>query len=97
MKIGGVLKGIVKKIRPGNKIDISLDQIGYRKIEPNAQKVLDYLNDNSGFSPLNDKSSPEAIKDALEMSKKTFKKAIGALYKDKKISIDEKGIKLITV
>ena len=95
VQVGDRLKGIVKKIRPGNKIDISLDQIGYRKIEPNAEKVMTYLEDNSGFSPLNDKSTPEAIKDALEMSKKTFKKAIGTLYKDKKITIDDEGIRLI--
>ncbi len=95
LHIGDRLKGVVKKIRPGNKLDIGLGQIGYRNIEPNAQHIFNYLEDNSGFLPLNDKSSPEAIKKALEMSKKTFKKAIGSLYKDKKISIEADGIRLL--
>lgn len=95
LHIGDRLKGVVKKIRPGNKLDIGLGQIGYRNIEPNAQHIFNYLEDNSGFLPLNDKSSPETIKKALEMSKKTFKKAIGSLYKDKKISIEADGIRLL--
>ena len=93
--IGDRLKAVVKKIRPGNKLDISLGQIGYRNIEPNAQKILNYLDDNSGFVPLTDKSSPEAIKAALEMSKKNFKKAIGSLYKAKQITLESGGIKKV--
>ena len=92
INIGDKLKGIVKKIRRDNKLDISLTQIGYRSIEPNAQLILDALNDNSGFIPLHDKSSPEAIKQELQMSKKAFKKAIGALYKARKIEIKPEGI-----
>ena len=91
---GDRLKGIVKKIRSGNKLDISLSQIGYRNIEPNAQFVLTELEDNNGFLPLNDKSSPEDIKDAMQMSKKSFKKAIGSLYKERQIEIKEDGIYL---
>lgn len=94
ISVGDKLKGIVKKIRPGNKLDISLSQIGYRNIEPNAQVILTELEDNSGFLPLNDKSSPESIKETLQMSKKSFKKAIGSLYKERKIEIKEDGIYL---
>ncbi|NND52435.1 MAG: GntR family transcriptional regulator [Flavobacteriaceae bacterium] len=94
MSIGDRFKGIVKKVRPDNKLDIVLSQIGYKSIEPNADLVLKELNDNSGFLPLNDKSSPEAIKELLQMSKKNFKKAIGNLYKQRIISIDEDGIRL---
>jgi len=96
ISVGDKLKGIVKKIRPGNKLDIALGQIGYRSIEPNADKILEELKDNSGFLPLNDKSTPNEIKDALEMSKKSFKKAIGNLYKQKLILIKEEGIYLKT-
>ena len=95
LSIGDRLKGVVKKIRPGNKLDIGLGKVGYRNIEPNAQKILETLEDNSGFLPLHDKSSPEAIKDALEMSKKNFKKAIGTLYKQKQITIENDGIRLV--
>lgn len=95
LSIGDRLKGIVKKIRPGNKLDISLGQIGYRNIEPNAEKIMKELQDNSGFLNLTDKSDPEEIKIALEMSKKSFKKAVGSLYKQKLITIKEDGIYLV--
>ncbi|GAA4300549.1 CvfB family protein [Aestuariibaculum suncheonense] len=95
LSVGDKLKGIVKKIRPGNKLDIALGQIGYRNIEPNAERILKELEDNGGYLDLTDKSNPEDIKDLLQMSKKNFKKAVGALYKDKKIEIKPDGIYLV--
>ncbi|GAA4809397.1 CvfB family protein [Litoribaculum gwangyangense] len=95
ISVGDKLKGIVKKIRPGNKLDISLGKIGYRNIEPNAERILKELNDNSGYLNLSDKSSPEIIKDMLQMSKKNFKKAIGSLYKERQIDIKDDGIYLV--
>ncbi len=95
LSIGDKLTGVVSKVRPGNKLDISLGKIGYRNIEPNAEDILDGLEQNSGFIPLNDKSSPEAIKNKFQMSKKNFKKAIGALYKQKLITIESDGIRLV--
>lgn len=95
LKPGQRLSGFVKKIRPGNKIDVSLEKQGYDKIEPNAAKILERLESGRGYLRLNDDSSPEDIRSILQMSKKTFKKAIGALYKDRKIEIDENGIRLL--
>ncbi|WNH10501.1 S1 RNA-binding domain-containing protein [Thalassobellus suaedae] len=95
ISVGDKLKGIVKKIRPGNKLDIGLGQIGYRNIEPNAERIMHELHDNSGYLNLTDKSSPEAIKETLQMSKKNFKKAIGSLYKQKEIEIKSDGIYLV--
>ena len=95
ISVGDRIKGIVKKVRNDNKLDISLNQIGYRNIEPNAEQILNELHDNGGFIPLSDKSDPEQIKAMLQMSKKSFKKAIGALYKDRLITIDQEGIRLI--
>jgi len=94
ISVGDKLKGIVKKVRHDNKLDISLGQIGYRNIEPNAELILKELEDNSGYLDLTDKSSPELIKDTLEMSKKNFKKAIGNLYKQRLIEIKPDGIYL---
>lgn len=94
LSIGDRFKGIVKKIRPGNKLDITLGQIGYRNIEPNAQRILDVLKDHNGFLPLTDKTDPEIIKSDLQMSKKNFKKAIGSLYKQRLIDLRENGIYL---
>ena len=90
-----MVEGIVKKIRPGNKLDISLGEIGYRNIEPNADLIMKELQDHEGFLNLTDKSSPEAIKEQLQMSKKNFKKAIGSLYKQKRIDIKSDGIYLV--
>ena len=94
LSVGDKLKGIVKKVRHDNKLDITLGQIGYRNIEPNAEKILHTLEDSDGFLPLTDKSDPNQIKDELEMSKKSFKKAIGALYKQKLITLKDDGIYL---
>ena len=95
LSVGDTLKGIVKKIRPGNKLDITLGKIGYRNIEPNAEHILQALQNNNGYLNLSDKSSPEAIKEMLQMSKKNFKKAIGSLYKQRKIEIKPDGIYLV--
>ncbi len=94
LKLGERLKGVVRKIREDNKIDLSLQHIGYKNIEPSAQVVLDALQRNKGTLPLHDKSDPEEIKRRLGMSKKSFKKAIGSLYKQKQILIKENGIEL---
>ncbi|MCF1191561.1 S1-like domain-containing RNA-binding protein [Mangrovimonas sp. AS39] len=95
VEVGDRLKGYVKKVRNDNKLDIVLQPIGYKNIEPSAQKVMDVLNDNSGFLPLHDKSNPEEIKELLEMSKKSFKKAVGSLYKQRLIEIKLDGIYLV--
>ncbi|GAA3574228.1 CvfB family protein [Snuella lapsa] len=95
ISIGDRLKGIVKKIRPGNKLDIVLGQVGYRSIEPNADRIMKELEDNGGYLKLTDKSDPEAIKAELQMSKKNFKKAVGTLYKKRLITIKPDGIYLV--
>ena len=96
IRTGDRMRGYIKTIRPDNKIDVSLHKLGYQNIEPNAQKILDELKASRGFLRLNDNSHPEDIKTVLKMSKKTFKKAIGSLYKDRKIEMKEDGIYLIS-
>lgn len=89
LKTGDRLKGIIKKIRPDNKLDISLQRPGYRGIEPNAKKIMEILEaTEDGFLPLHDKSKPELIYDTVHLSKKAFKKAIGTLYKERQITIE---------
>ena len=89
------MRGYIKNIRPDHKIDVALQKQGYESVEPNAEKILDELRASRGFLRLNDNSHPEDIKTVLKMSKKTFKKAIGALYKEKLIEIKEDGIYLV--
>lgn len=95
IRTGDQLDGWVKKIRPDGKIDIVLQEEGYKSIEPNAQYIFEELGANDGFLPLHDKSAPEDIQTQLGLSKKSFKKAIGTLYKDRKILIKEDGIYLV--
>jgi uncharacterized protein len=94
---GDTLKGYVKTIREDGKIDISLQPIGFKQaLEPNANKILEKLQQAGGTLQLSDKSEPYEILEMLEMSKKNFKKAIGSLYKEQKISIQENSISLCT-
>ncbi|HLA55164.1 MAG TPA: S1-like domain-containing RNA-binding protein [Flavobacterium sp.] len=95
LKPGQRMIGYIKNIRPDNKLDVMLQKPGYENIEPNAEIILEELRLNRGFLRLNDDSHPEDIKTVLKMSKKTFKKAIGALYKEKLIEIKDDGIYLI--
>ena len=95
IRTGDRLTGYIKTIRPDNKLDVSLQKLGYENIEPNAEKIIEELKASRGFLRLNDNSNPEDIKTVLKMSKKTFKKAIGLLYKDKLIEIKDDGIYLI--
>lgn len=88
-------KGYIKMIREDGKIDVSLQPDGFENIDEFKQKILNRLEENYGLLYVSDKSSPEEIKDELQMSKKNFKKAIGGLYKDKIIDILEDKIKLL--
>jgi uncharacterized protein len=87
--------GYIKKIRLDKKLDISLSKIGKESIDDNVKQLLIELNANGGFLRLTDDSHPEEIKTVLQMSKKSFKKAVGSLYKEKRIVIKEDGIYLI--
>lgn len=95
LRPGQMVKGYIKDIRKDNKIDVVLEPQGYRNVvEPNSKKILEELQFNNGFLDLNDKSDPSEISTRLHMSKKTFKKAIGALYKQRVIVIEKEGIRL---
>ena len=87
--------GYIKSIREDGKIDVSLQPEGYENNDEFQQIILDKLNQNYGLLYLSDKSEPEEIKEELQMSKKNFKKAIGGLYRDKKIEILEDKIRLL--
>jgi predicted RNA-binding protein (virulence factor B family) len=95
LHIGQELKGYIKKIRADNKIDLSLQQPGYQKIDAVSRSILKTLKDHDGRIAVTDNSKPDDVYALFGVSKKTFKKAIGALYKKRLISIDANGIKLI--
>ena len=96
LNIGDTKKGFVKNIRDDNKLDISLQPIGFENFnDPNCELIMKKLNANKGFLSIQDKSTPEEIYAQLSMSKKAYKKAIGTLYKQRKISLELDGIRLI--
>jgi len=96
LEVGDTLKGYVKKIQPENRLDITIRPMGYRNVViSDVQTVLNALLDSKGFLPLTDKSKPDLIMVELNMSKKAFKRAIGSLYKERKIEIKEDGINLL--
>ena len=88
--------GYIKNIREDEKIDVSLRPIGYRNtIEDDKVKILHQLAQKNGELQLTDKSSPESIKFHLQMSKKAFKRALGALYKEKKLILHQDRIEKV--
>lgn len=95
LKVGMTKTAYIHRVREDGKLDIRLEKDGYAKVEDNAQKILDLLKKRDGYLLLTDKSNPELIKKELGMSKKTFKKSIGALYKQKRILLEDRGIRLV--
>ena len=93
--VGNKFQGFVKKIYPDNKIDVAAGKPGYNRVEDETQKILRLLKENNGYLPYFDKSDPEEIYSFFGMSKKTFKMTVGNLYKQKKISLEKTGIKII--
>lgn len=93
LNIGDKETGYIKSIQEDNKINVSIGQRGYQRIEGETKKVLELLEENNGYLPYNDKSAPEDIYEFFGMSKKAFKMAIGALYKQKLITFTQTGIK----
>lgn len=93
--IGDRLKGFVKAIREGNKIDVVPGKAGYKKVEDEAGKILRLLQEHDGYLPYHDKSDPEEIAAFFGMSKKTFKMTTGSLYKQQKIEFTKTGIRLL--
>lgn len=92
---GDRCKGYVKRVREDGKIDVSLQKPGFAKIEPEGEKILALLKTKQGYLPYTDKSDPDDIAQFFQMSKKTFKKAIGTLYKQRLIRLEEDGIYLV--
>ncbi len=93
--IGDRHRGYVVQVRDDGKVDLALKQPGYASVEGSALKILEILEAGDGFSPCHDKSRPEDIQSAFSMSKKEFKRAVGSLYKQGRITLHKTdGIRL---
>ena len=94
LRKGQHIAGFIKKVRDDGKVDICLQKPGAEKVDDAAEKIIDALKAQGGFIAVDDKSSPEVIYRLFGASKKTFKKAVGALYKKRLILIGSSGIRL---
>ena len=94
LQIGQQINGWVKQLRDDNRIDVSVRRPGHGSVVDAKVVILEAIIAAGGSLPLHDKSTPEEIGDTLKLSKKVFKKAIGGLYKERRISISEEGIQL---
>ena len=92
---GDTLKAYIKQVREDGKIDLSLQKPGFEKVDDFSKTLYHYIADHGGRIGLNDKSPAEEIYDVFGVSKKTFKKAVGDLYKKRLILLHEDGIELV--
>jgi hypothetical protein len=95
LQTGQKLKGFIRALRPGGKLDLSLDDTGYKRVAPFTERIVRALERNGGRLAFDDDSSPEAIREAFGCSKKAFKQALGALYKSRRIQFNKPGIQLL--
>ena len=97
LKSGQKTKGYIKKVRDDSKIDLrNLHKPGYKRVDDITEKILNVLKEQGGFISVTDKSSPETINKLFGVSKKTYKKAIGAIYRKRLITFENDGIRLNT-
>ncbi|MBI9089956.1 MAG: S1 RNA-binding domain-containing protein [Desulfobacterium sp.] len=94
LAVGEKTVGYIQRIKEDGKIDLLLKKPGYDSVSDSATGILERLEKEGGFIPINDKSAPDAIKERFSMSKKEFKRTIGGLYKKRLIRITDTGITL---
>jgi uncharacterized protein len=95
LQVGDALPGFVKQLRPDHRIDLTLQKSGMVAMRREEEKILAKLRANRGFVPFGDKSEPEAIYREFQMSKKTFKAALGQLYKHRRVRLAPEGTYLL--
>jgi predicted RNA-binding protein (virulence factor B family) len=96
VRYGQRLTGYIKRVRSDGKLDLVLERAGYAPVSGLTEQILEQLQAQGGFLPFTDRSDPGLIKQQFGVSKKKFKMALGALYKARKISLDDTGIRLIS-
>ena len=95
LEVGQKLKGFVRAVRGNGKIDVSLDESGYKRVGSLTEQIVQVLERSGGRSKFDDDSSPESIRSAFGVSKKAFKQALGSLYKERRIAFRNPGIELL--
>jgi len=95
VKVGDILKLRVIAITKEGKLTLALRKPAYKQMDEDAKKVLSVIEEFDGVLPFNDKANPDVINREFDMSKNEFKRAVGRLYKEKKIEITDKSIRII--
>lgn len=95
LRPGTVVNARVTKVQPDGRLELSIREKAYLQMDSDSEGILTLLKEADGFLPYHDKSNPEAIKAKFGLSKSSFKRAIGHLYKEGLISIEENGIRLL--
>lgn len=92
LRIGDVVEARVTGVKPDGKLDLTLREKAYMQMDKDALHVMELIEEYGGELPFNDKASPEVIMKEAKMSKNAFKRAVGHLYKERKIKITSEGI-----
>ncbi len=95
LSIGQAIKGYIAKIREDDKIDLLLEKPGYEKTSSLSEQILEIIKANGGFLDVTDKTAPDRIAELFGMSKRNFKQALGSLYKDRLVVLEEEGVRVI--
>lgn len=95
LEVGMQMNAFVKHVREDGKIDLVLQKGGAKRVEDFSEVLLRFIKDNGGYTPINDKTDAEIIYHTFGVSKKTFKKAVGDLYKKRVVTLEDDGIYLV--
>ena len=95
LRIGDQVEARVVEVKPDGKLTLTLREKAYLQMDKDAERVLEVIKEYAGVLPFNDKASPEIIMREMKMSKGAFKRAVGHLYKERKIEITERNIRLL--
>lgn len=93
LRIGDNIEARVAGVKPDGKLDLTLREKAYMQIDKDAKQVMQVLEEYGGVLPFNDKTSPEVIMSEAKMSKNAFKRAVGRLYKERKVEITDTNIR----
>ena len=93
--MGDIIDAKVVSVKPDGKLDLTLREKAYIQMDADAEKLLELLEDYAGVLPFTEKASPEVIKRETGLSKNAFKRAVGHLYKERKIDITDGKIRLV--
>jgi hypothetical protein len=93
LRIGDVIEAKVTGVKPDGKLDLTLREKAYIQMDADAQKLLEIIDSYAGVLPFTEKASPEVIKRETGLSKAAFKRAVGRLYKERKITLEDGKIR----